>query len=68
MSGEIPETDTRDRFDLEQEILECWKVTADIKLFAEQRGDFDVLSQYYEAKFNRLWETFEHLVHTQAIK
>ena len=25
-----------DRFDLEQQILECWRVTDDIKLFAEQ--------------------------------
>lgn len=68
MSGETPENKSRDRFDLEQEILECWKVTNDIKLFAEQRGDFSVLSQYYEQKFERLWSTFEHLVHTRAVK
>lgn len=68
MNGETPETKTRDRFDLEQEILECWKVTTDIKLFAEQGGDFSVLSQYYEQKFERLWSTFEHLVHVQAVK
>jgi hypothetical protein len=68
MSGETPENKSRDRFDLEQEILECWKVTNDIKLFAEQSGDFSVLSQYYEQKFERLWSTFEHLVHTRAVK
>lgn len=48
-----------DRFDLEQEILECWRVTQDIKLFVEQGSDMSVLSDYYEAKFNKLWNTFE---------
>lgn len=62
MSGENQETETRTRFDLEQEILECWKVTTDIKMFAEQGGDLTVLSAYYEQKFERLWNTFESLV------
>lgn len=67
MSGENQETKTRDRFDLEQEILECWKVTTDITLFKEQGGDFSVLSQYYDQKFERLWSTFEQLVHERKI-
>lgn len=65
MSGENP---TRDRFDLEQEILECWKVTTDIKQFLEQGGDLNVLSQYYEQKFERLWSTFEQLTQEGKIK
>ena len=67
MSGENIETKTRDRFDLEQEILECWKVTEDIKLFKEQDADITVLSQYYEQKFQRLWNTFEQLVHERKL-
>lgn len=62
MSGENQETKARDRFDLEQEILECWKVTTDIKLFVEQGADLKVLSDYYEQKFERLWNTFEQVV------
>jgi hypothetical protein len=64
MSGENP---TRDRFDLEQEILECWRVTEDIKLFTEQGADITVLSQYYEQKFQRLWNTFEQLTTERKI-
>jgi hypothetical protein len=67
MSGENQETETRTRFDLEQEILECWKVTTDIKMFAEQGGDLKVLSAYYEQKFERLWNTFESLVHESKL-
>lgn len=53
----------RNRFDLEQEILECWRVTDDIKLFAEQGADLTVLSDYYHQKFERLWSTFESICH-----
>ena len=51
-----------DRFDLEQQILECWKVTDDIKLFAEQAPSeekWQALKTYYDAKFEQLWATFE---------
>lgn len=51
-----------DRFDLEQQILECWKVTEDIKLFAEQNPSeekWQALKTYYDAKFEQLWATFE---------
>jgi hypothetical protein len=51
-----------DRFDLEQQILECWKVTDDIKLFVAQNSttqEFAALSIYYEKKFEQLWSTFE---------
>lgn len=50
------------RFDLEQQILECWKVTGDIELFAEQAPSeekWQALKIYYDAKFEQLWETFE---------
>lgn len=51
-----------DRFDLEQQILECWRVTDDIKLFAEQQPSdekWQALKTYYNAKFEQLWDTFE---------
>jgi hypothetical protein len=77
MNGVIPPvveetemTKTRDRFDLEQEILECWKVVNDIQMYIEQGAqteDFKVLAEYYERKFDRLWATFEQLVHTKQL-
>jgi hypothetical protein len=63
MSGENQTGEkARDRFDLEQDILECWKVTTDIKLFVAQGADLSVLSDYYDQKFERLWDTFEKLI------
>jgi hypothetical protein len=53
-----------DRFDLEQQILDCWKVTDDIKLLSTRGAkpeDFAALSQVYEFKFNQLWDTFEKM-------
>ena len=68
MSGENQTGEkTRDRFDLEQDILECWKVTTDIKLFVEQGADLSVLSAYYDQKFERLWDTFEKLISKKTL-
>jgi hypothetical protein len=70
MNGKTQEVKARDRFDLEQEILECWKVVNDIEMYIEQGSsteDFKTLSQYYEKKFDRLWNTFEHLVHERRL-
>ena len=61
---------TKDRFDLEQEILECWKVTTDIQMYIDQgtaAEDFKVLVDYYERKFYLLWETFESMVHKRKM-
>ena len=66
------------RFDLEQQILECWHVTGDIKLVMERACDHGMtqdelanvligLEALYELKFNRLWETFEQCVKTKQI-
>jgi hypothetical protein len=70
MNGENQETKIRDRFDLEQEILECWKVVNDISLFVEQGADaekFRALGVYYEQKFARLWDTVEQMVHERKL-
>jgi hypothetical protein len=61
---------TKDRFDLEQEILECWKVVNDIQLYIDQDAateDFKVLAEYYERKFNCLWNTFESMIHERKM-
>jgi len=71
MSGENTETTTRSRFDLEQEILECWKVTNDINMLVDKDAsaeNFKVLANYYELKFDRLWDTFEILIQQENIK
>ena len=60
-----------DRFDLEQQILECWKVTDDIKLFAEQAPSdekWQALKTYYDAKFEQLWATFETMAREGQFK
>jgi len=49
-----------DGFNLEQSILECWQVCEDLKL---GKMDQQVLAQYYEVKFNQLWDLFEELTH-----
>lgn len=53
------------RFDLEQQILECWRITDDIATLEGQGAvpaDFTSLASVYEFKFSQLWETFETLI------
>ena len=66
----------KDRFDLEQEIMECWNVTKDIQNFYhaqetmnqdQQQNYLLGLEQIYEVKFNKLWETFEQCVRNRRI-
>ena len=57
-----------DRFDLEQQILDCWKINDDVRLLAASAAstnDFMSLATVYEYKFNQLWATFENLVNTK---
>ena len=59
-----------DRFELEQEILECWKITNDLQMYIDQGAkieDTKVLIDYYERKFDKLWNTFEHLIKQRKI-
>jgi hypothetical protein len=54
------------RFDLEQQILDCWKITDDIPMMERQHAntaDFVALAAIYEFKFSQLWETFEKMCH-----
>jgi hypothetical protein len=66
----------KNRFDLEQEIMECWGVTKDIQNFyyaqenltEDQQMNYLLgLEQIYEAKFNKLWATFEQCVRKKQI-
>ncbi len=66
----------KDRFDLEQEMMNCWKVTDDIDSVAHFVGQMNIdakdqdallnmllgLKQLYHVKFEILFDTFEELV------
>jgi hypothetical protein len=59
-----------DRFEFEQEIMECWKITNDLQMYIDQGAsieDTKVLIDYYERKFDKLWATFETLIHERKI-
>lgn len=56
-----------DRFDLEQQILECWKVSDDIRTVLEH-GDkedmvenFEALARLTDIRFEKLWYIFEQM-------
>ena len=54
-----------DRIDLEQQILDCWKITDEIPMMEAQGAnvaDMTSLACVYEFKFKQLWETFEAMV------
>ena len=60
-----------DRFDLEQEIMNCWNVVEDLKMIYAAEHLYDDedammnallgLGSLYELKFQKLWNTFEAL-------
>lgn len=68
----------RSRFDLEQDIMNCWSVVDDIKELSRSMLDRrkmteDEVSNYllgletiYQVKFERLFETFEMLIRKNA--
>jgi hypothetical protein len=60
-----------DRFDLEQQILDCWKITNDIPMMESQGAktvDMTSLACVYEFKFKQLWDTFETMIAEGQIK
>ncbi len=73
----MSETD-RNRFDLEQDIMNCWSVVDDIKelnrcMLDRRKVTDDEVSNYllgletiYQVKFERLFETFEMLIRKNA--
>jgi hypothetical protein len=60
-----------DRFDLEQQIMDCWKITDEIPMMEEQGAnvaDMTSLACVYEFKFKKLWATFETMVAERQFK
>ena len=65
-----------DRFDLEQNIMQCWNVCDDIQLYLDMYDSMDEdqrlnyligLKQMYHLKFERTWNNFENCVRTRQI-
>ena len=67
-----------DRFDLEQNILDCWKITDDVNLLyknvMEEELDKDKITNVllglqaiYSMRFEQLWSTFENLVSNKEL-
>ena len=68
-----------DRLDLEQNILDCWKITDDLELVCEhvlneEKLDKDKISNallglqtIYSMKFEKMWSNFENLVRNKEI-
>lgn len=65
-----------DRFDLEQNIMQCWNVCDDIQLYLDMYDNMDEdqrmnyligLKQMYQLKFERTWNSFEVCVSTRKI-
>lgn len=62
-----------DRFDLEQQILETWKVTDDIRTVLEHGGEedmvanFEALARLADIRFEKLWYIFEQMTATRQI-
>jgi len=60
-----------DRFDLEQQILDCWQITEEIRMMESQgasAAEISSLACVYDYKFKRLWATFEGMVNQRQFK
>jgi len=69
-----------DRFDLEQDIMNCWQVVDDIKTLTKRYLDGPVMSQdevanvligleaLYQIKFEQLFGTFEQCIKNDVFK
>ena len=69
-----------DRFEMEQQIMECWTVTSDIRTVSEYLQDAPLeagredkianmlmgIEALYEAKFEKLFRSFEQLIREHA--
>ena len=56
---------TADRFDLEQQIMQCWSMVDDLRAFANSRAttdEFQALAKVYDRKFDILFETFSTMI------
>jgi len=56
---------TADRFDLEQQIMQCWSMVDDVRAFANSGAttdEFQALARVYDRKFDILFETFSTMI------
>ena len=55
-----------DRFTLESQIMNCWNVVEDLKMFTDRHENspeiMQALASIYQIKFEALWDTFEQLI------
>lgn len=65
-----------DRFDLEQNIMQCWNVCDDVQLLLDSWDKLDEdaklnyligIKQMYQLKFERTWNNFESCVRTRQL-
>jgi hypothetical protein len=58
--------DQKDRFDLEQEIMQCWNVVEDLRILADRNPaiaeDLKAVAHVYEMRFDNMFNTFEVLI------
>ena len=56
----------KNRFDFEQDIMQCWGIIDDLKMLIEQdainRTTAEALTVLYDARFQRVWATFESVI------
>jgi hypothetical protein len=56
----------KDRFDFEQEIMQCWNVTEDLRILADRNPsiaeDLKAVAHVYEMRFDNMFNTFEKLI------
>jgi len=66
----------KNRFELEEEIMECWNVTKDIQNLYHALESLDRdrqmnyllgLHQIYEVKFEKLWATFNQCIKNREL-
>ena len=57
-----------DRFDLEQNIMQCWNIVDDLNLLLEQgtvtEENVKAVATLYTQKFEYLWQNFENCCQT----
>jgi len=62
-TSQVPQT--VDRFDLEQQIMQCWGMVDDLRAFANSGAttdEFQALARVYDRKFDILFETFSTMI------
>jgi hypothetical protein len=61
----------KNRFDMEQEIMQAWQVLDDIRMLSAREGttkeDWNAVIRLYQIRFETLFETFEHCIKTGTV-